>query len=492
LQSNGTAQRPARRGSKAYLVASFAAQLCALARYTLLARLLGPEQLGIAVALILTAQFFEAVTESGGDRFLVQDRQGDEPDVQRLVHLVSLLRGLLCAAALAALSVPLARFYGEPALRTGFLLLAAVPLIVGCSHLDYRRIQRRSDFRGETRALLASELASLVVTGIAAFLTRDFTAILYGLVTRSAVIVLVSHMTSERRYGAGFVRAHSRRLAAFGIPLMLNGILLFLGSQGDRLLIGKQVGLTELGHYSAALLLILYPSSALQRFLTAFHLPLISAPDSSAQRAAAADRLGGRTMLLALAMMLGYALLAPAVITLFFGPQFAIPHMLVALIGILQSLRFLRLWPVTAALSIGRSGLVLASNLVRLLALPLAILSHNQGLGLEGIVIAFALAELLALLITLPLLNRLLAQRLLVNTDRVLLFTLIGAAAVAWASPQAQESAQRASALAALSLGLLLWLYFREKRTGKEALAMISRMSGRAILPLSKSSRGSR
>jgi hypothetical protein len=27
---------------------------------------------------------------------------------------------------------------------------------------------------------------------------------------------------------------------------MLNGLLLFLGSQGDRLLIGKQVGLTSL------------------------------------------------------------------------------------------------------------------------------------------------------------------------------------------------------------------------------------------------------
>ena len=77
-----------RKGSKAFLFASLTAQACALLRYILLARLLGPEQLGLAVALILTAQFFESVTDSGGDRFLVQDAQGDDPAVQRLVHLV--------------------------------------------------------------------------------------------------------------------------------------------------------------------------------------------------------------------------------------------------------------------------------------------------------------------------------------------------------------------------------------------------------------------
>jgi O-antigen/teichoic acid export membrane protein len=246
-----------RKGSKAFLFASLTAQACALLRYILLARLLGPEQLGLAVALILTAQFFESVTDSGGDRFLVQDAQGDDPAVQRLVHLVWLGRGLFIGAALAALSVPLSRFYGAPELRIGFLILALSPLIAGLAHLDYRRSQRRSDFRGESRTLLTSELVSLAVTAIAAWYLRDFTAILYGLVARSAVIAIVSHLTAERPYRSGLAPGHAGRLAAFATPLMLNGLLLFLGSQGDRLLIGKQVGLTELGYYSAALLLIL-------------------------------------------------------------------------------------------------------------------------------------------------------------------------------------------------------------------------------------------
>ena len=83
---------PPRRGTKAFLAASGVAQLCALARYTVLARLLGPEQLGLAAILILTAQFFESVTDSGSDRFLVQDRGGNDPALLRLTHPVSLAR----------------------------------------------------------------------------------------------------------------------------------------------------------------------------------------------------------------------------------------------------------------------------------------------------------------------------------------------------------------------------------------------------------------
>src|SRR3546814_5335760 len=82
--------KPVRRGTKALLVASGVAQICALARYTILARLLGPEQLGLAAILILTAQFFDSVTDSGSDRFLVQDSAGSAPALLRLTHLVSL------------------------------------------------------------------------------------------------------------------------------------------------------------------------------------------------------------------------------------------------------------------------------------------------------------------------------------------------------------------------------------------------------------------
>jgi O-antigen/teichoic acid export membrane protein len=468
---------PARRGGKAYLAASFAAQLCALARYTLLARLLGPEQLGIAVALILTAQFFESVTDSGSDRFLIQDKDGDEAEVQRLVHLVWLTRGLLIAGILAALSMPLATFYGLPELQTGFLILAISPLIAGAAHLDYRRQQRKSDFRGESRLLVTSELASLLVTAVTAFIFRDFTAILYGLITRSAVIMVMSHVVAERRYSVGFASPHARRLGAFALPLMVNGLLLFLGSQGDRLLIGKQVGLTELGHYTAAMLLIFYPSAIIARYVSAIHLPLIARAEGEQARRAAIERLGGQTLLLALAMAAGFALLAPTAIVLLYGSRFALPAVLVAAIGLLQSLRFLRLWPVTVALGIGRSGLVLASNLLRLTAFPLSLLGYQITGDIFGILLGFLVAEFLSLVATLAGMNRLTAQPVSDHAGRAALFASASGAMIAWAAISEQPTLLNALMAGVASLIVLIWLYRREKATAHDGVEFVKRLA---------------
>src|SRR5690242_2104402 len=72
-------QRPKRRGANVYLAGAVIGQACALLRYTLLARLLGPRQLGLVATLILVSNFFELVSDTGSDRFLVQDPDGDEP-----------------------------------------------------------------------------------------------------------------------------------------------------------------------------------------------------------------------------------------------------------------------------------------------------------------------------------------------------------------------------------------------------------------------------
>src|SRR5689334_8515196 len=76
-----------RRGTKSYLAASLVAQASALARYVVLARMVGPTELGLAATLILTAQFFESISDTGADRFIVQDATGDTPATQGLVQV---------------------------------------------------------------------------------------------------------------------------------------------------------------------------------------------------------------------------------------------------------------------------------------------------------------------------------------------------------------------------------------------------------------------
>ncbi|MHB8528257.1 MAG: oligosaccharide flippase family protein [Caulobacteraceae bacterium] len=448
---------PARQGAKGYFAAMAAAQFIALARYTVLARLLGPEQVGLAAALILTAQFFDSITDSGSDRFVIQDRDGDEPAVQRLVQMVFVGRGLFMAACLAGLSIPIAAFFKAPQLVPGLVILALSPLIFGLLHLDMRRVQRHHDFRSEGMAVVAGEASRLVA---------------FGLIVRSVAMVTVSHLRAQRPYRIGYSAAHARRLAAFALPLLLNGVLLFMGSHTDRVVVENTLGLAQLGRYSAVLLLIYYPAQTLNRYISVIHLPRIAATrDDAAQQARAIESLGGRALLLGVAMASGFAVVGPWAERFLFGSKFQQAAIVVALVGIMQVTRFLRMWPTTAALAIGRSRIVLANSVVRLIGMPAAFLGVALIGGLEGVAAGFAIGEAVAVAIALANVNRALQRPILRDFDRLAIFAAVSAVILGWNRIAAAPTIPAVVSAATASALLAALIVRREAATIAEALA---------------------
>lgn len=470
--------RTSRRGSSAYFAASLLSQVSALIRYTTLARLLGPEQIGLASVLIITASFFDLVTSTESERFIIQDRDGNDDQVQGLVQLVLSTRGAIVAVCLAGLAWPIAAFYHRPELGPALAILALSPLVLGFLHLDMHRAQRDNDFRPEAYSVLVSETVSLAATLIAAFVVRNFTAVLYGMITRSAVLVLMSHLQAERGYAVILARAYARRLAAFGVPLMLNGALLFFGSQGDRIMVGRSLGLVALGHYSAVILLVAYPAAVMQRYCMAIYLPNIAAEqDSASADRKVGDLLGGQTLLLALAMAAGFAVIAPPMVVILYGKNFALPALVVALIGVLQTSRFMILWPTTVALGMGKSANILASNIVRLIALPIGAVGGYLVRGLEGVVLGFTLGELLAVAVATVMLNLSNGDPPLHKTDRLGLFVLGCAAIIAWVIEIERSKLIEVAVLASVSAALVAWIIRREIVTIRDAIH-----SGRMVL----------
>ena len=451
------------------------AQICALVRYTILARMLGPAELGLIVTLLLTAQFFDSITDSGADRFLVQDAHGDEPSAQRMVQFVTLGRGIFSGLALLLLAQPLAAFYGQPELASALMALSVVPFMAGFMHLDLRRLQRHHDFRSEAVTLLGAEIASLIGTGVAAFILKDHYAIIFGLGIRSVILVVLSHLTAQRRYSIGFEKAHAQRLFAFGLPLMVNGLLLFFGSQSDRLVIGRELGVEELGRYSSILMLVFYPTGTLQRFVSGMFMPLVAAERRGDGGGNAARELCAFVLLISISIVVGFAIVAPYATVLLFGPAFAHGLLVVALIGILQTSRFMRIWPVTVALGIGKSSVVLINNLARLLAVPAGVAAALIFRRLELILVGFIIGELFALVVGAVLVNKGRNVPLLSDFDRVGLYVLVClsvaavAAGIDWGMPPLWIGGA-AGALAAATL-----LAMRERKAIRDGAGLLLR-----------------
>jgi O-antigen/teichoic acid export membrane protein len=256
------------------------------------------------------------------------------------------------------------------------------------------------------------------------------------------------------------------RLTRFAAPLIFNGLLLFIGSQTDRVLVARHLGLTELGHYSAVLLLIYYPTGSITHFLAAVHLPRVAASrDHPLALEHEADALGGRTLLLALSMMVGFAIVAPPMVTILYGGKFTQPALIVALVGILQTARFLRPWPTTVAMALGRTDIVLADNVARLVSLPAAVVGILWIGGLAGVALGFTFGELVALSTAMLLVNRATGARLLHGFERVATFVLASAVVVSWI---VELHSPRGIALLSLTIAtipLIAWIGWRERGT---------------------------
>lgn len=466
---------PARRGSRIFFAGAIIGQGCALLRYTLLARLIGPDQLGLVAILILASNFFENISDTGGDRFLVQDTDGEKPEVQKFVQLVFIGRGLMLALGMLAFALPISQFYGEPALFVGLAVLGLSPFVGGFMHLDTRRFQRVNDFRAEGLGMVASEVVSLAATMAAAWLTRDYTAFLWGMIGRAVVLVAVSHMTAERPYRIGYSKPVARRLAAFSAPLIANGMLLFAAGQSDRLMVSKLVGLEALGHYSAVLLLILYPTGALGRFVVGIHLPLTARAPATPTPGSEQDLLAGRVMLLSLAICAGFALVGPMAVRVLFGEKFVQTPLLVALVSVLQTGRFIRNWPTTVALGLGKSYIVMANNLARMLGIPAAIVGLLLVGGVMGVVTGFIFGELAALVTAIVMLNRERQVPWTYDFDRIAAF-VCGCALIASLAAAAQYRWLPGLLLLLPSGFLLAWLVHHERAAFAASLRTAKRI----------------
>lgn len=455
---------PARRGARLYFASALLAQACGLLRYVVLARLLGPAELGLAAALTVTGSFFELISDTGSDRFLIQDREGDAPAVQRLVQLVYAGRGVAVAAALAVGAAPIAWLYGTPRLAGGLVLLALSPLIGGLLHLDTRRLQRQHDFRLEALCSLSADLAGLAGAVAAAWLLRSYIAVAVGFIARSAVLVLVSHVLARRRYALGYAAAHAPRLARFAAPLMLNGLTLFLVLQGDRVVVGNRLGVVALGYYTAVLLLIYYPSAVIANTLHALFVPRIAGErDHAVRRDQESDLFGAITLLLATGMAAGFVLVAPMAVPLLYGRRFAQSAVLIGLIGLLQGARFLLSWPTTVALAMGRSLTVLLANLSHFAIIPGAAIGLWLIGGLPGIVTGLLGAELGAVVVALLLMNRATGRPTLTGFGALAMLMGIGAAILGYGAALDAGRWMVALGGVAVMAALLGWQVWRDR-----------------------------
>jgi len=386
------------RGRRLVLPAAVVTQGLALVRNMLVARLLGPQQFGTAAGLLLASQFLDAALDSGLNKFVLSDRQGSRRSVAATVQFVAIVRGISAALLILLFAKPLLHFLAIDLSTPAIALLACSPLIGSAVHYDIVRFQKAGNLGFDSTVQIAGEVCGILCAVTVAYLTGSYIAVLAGWIARSLAQVTVSHLLADRPYEVKLSRATAARIILYSSPLLINGPLLFLSVQADRVMVAKLLGTLDLGIYAAALVLVSSPATVALRATGTTFLPMIA---TARFTPAGADQeihgLRAIALVGCLLMMFGFGLVGPAAIPFLYGGRFQTEASVIAAIGVLQAIRFVRVWPSTQALANGHTLLELSSNLIRLVGVPLAILAVAHGYGLFGLVAAFCVGEFVSL-----------------------------------------------------------------------------------------------
>ena len=397
-------------GQTALLFSGFAiAQGCSFLRNVIVANTLARGDFGIAAIILLTMQLIETLTDLGSDKLIVQADDGASRAVVGTAQTFQMLRGIATAALVIATAYPLASFYRVPDAAPAFMLVALAPLMRGFLNLDMRRAQRDLDNRPFIAVEAIPQILALAITPLALWLAPTFEAVVVIAVVQAGAAVLVSHLTADQRIAPCWDRDVARRMLAFSWPIWLSALPLIAVYQGDRILIGRFLGMEAVAGYSAAFMITMVPGLIAAKVGHALLLPLLA--DVKHDATALRFRMVLMTKAVgavALVYLMVFALAGGPVLALTFGAAYADLGGLVAVLAAMWALRMVQAVPGMALMAVGSTRPLLMCGIVRACGLVPAYFVVTSGGGLIAVAavgliaeaLSFALAVFMAMVMT--------------------------------------------------------------------------------------------
>lgn len=378
-----------------------------LVRNLVVARILSPEDYGIAATFAITMSLVEMLSYLGLNQLIVVDRDGDDPDMQRALQGFQLLRGLFSAAVLFLIARPYAAFLGVQDIAWAYQVMAVIPLVNGLQHYDMHRLRRHMQFRPAVIVQSLAPLVALLSVWPLALIWSDFRIMLGALIVQACAMVGLSHLTARRGYGLRWDLAVMRRATMFGWPLLLNGMLLFVVFNGERLIVGRELGMAQLAVFSMAITLTLTPTLVLAGACQSLFLPALSAarerPDSFRWLGIASIEAG---LAIGVLLLLGVALIGGPLVHLLLGGKYDAILPILLPIAVVQVIRVAKSGSATVALSVQRSGNAALSNAFRAVSVPISWVALVQTGSLMAVIHIAMAAELVGYLAALVLAAR--------------------------------------------------------------------------------------
>jgi len=308
-------------------------------KIAILARLLLPAQFGeFGIATILLG-LLEIFTETGINVFLLQEKSDPEKYVDT-AWTISIIRGILISL-LILLSAPLvSQFFRVTHIIPLIYLISLVPLIRGFINPMIVKFQKDLKYHQEfsyRATIIFFESAVIIALAI---LTRSVYSFAWGLIVSAFLEVLISHLFVHPRPKLNFNIFQARQIITRGKWVTGYGIMEYIYTQSDNVVVGRLLGQGSLGIYQNAYKLSVLPLTEIGEVFYKVTFPIFVRLTQYPERLKKAA-IKSSLILVSLLLVSSFALfyLAQPIISIFLGPNW---QAAVSVIKILAFLGFLR------------------------------------------------------------------------------------------------------------------------------------------------------
>lgn len=372
----------------------------------ILARLLLPADFGIVAMAMSVIAVIELATAFSFDAALIQKQhlRREHYDSAWTLNVTLAVGAAVVTVALAPLA---AAFYAEPRLLPVMVALAVGWLAWGFENVGVVDFRRQLNFRREFWFLASKRLMTFVVTVVAALALRSYWALVVGMVTGRIVGVVLSYVMHPFRPRLSV--AASRELFSFSGWMLVTNLLGAAVSRLPHFVLGRVYGAQVLGAYTVGAEFAQIANTELAAPVNRALFPgfsrLAERPEEFRRACVGATAV---MVLIVLPASVGIAAVAEPLVRVLLGERWGAAVPVMQVLAISSALSAVMSNNVSAFLAIGRPHLITAILFLRLAVMaPLLYFAARSG---EFIAIAYAemVAVVVSLLLSYPLLLRLL------------------------------------------------------------------------------------
>jgi len=397
-EQNNSLRAHAARGGKWTAISAAAGISLQMAQLVILGRLLGPADFGLMAMMMVVIGLANAIADFGLGNYLVQLDRLCRSSLHKLLSTVTALS--LALTGMVAFSADVvAAYYKAPQLTVLLPWLSIAIVVTTLSQMLFALLQRSFAFKAIAVGEIASALVTLVATIAVALAGYGVWALVVGqLVAGASRLLLFLPQFLRLRRGLPICLDidlnNARRFVLFQTG---ERVLNYVGSNMDKLIIGRLLGDAWLGLYTVAYQLMIKPFSVLNPIFTRVALPVFTSIKNDDPRLISGYLQTLRVVaLLSFPMYASISIAAPGIIILVMGEKWSASAPILSVLSVLGMFFSIGNPIGTLILAKGKPQWAFYLNIASLLVYALAFAIGAQ-FGVIGVAWAFLLASVVVL-----------------------------------------------------------------------------------------------